>query len=179
MKSFLASARAGNGLDRVDRDVDLLEEQWQRHGEVSLERFWQNCKAKDTGSVLDRLAQLVALIKSDLRCRFERGQTAEVAHYLDRFPDLRQAHSRVISLIYEEFCLREEKGEAPDVETFCERYPAWKDSLLSQLQYHHLLSQAAGLSTPKARFPKPAASYCLIWTTDRRTTATAANSSVD
>lgn len=154
MKSFLASARAGNGLDRVDRDVDLLEEQWQRHGEVSLERFWQNCKAKDTGSLLDRLAHLVALIKSDLRCRFERGQTAEVAHYLDRFPDLRQAHSRVISLIYEEFCLREEKGEAPDVETFCERYPAWKDSLLSQLQYHHLLSQAAGLSTPKARFPE-------------------------
>ena len=154
MKSFLASARAGNGLDRVDRDVDLLEEQWQRHGEVSLERFWENCKAKDTGSLLDRLAHLVALIKSDLRCRFERGQIAEVAHYLDRFPDLRQAHSRVISLIYEEFCLREEKGEAPDVETFCERYPAWKDSLLSQLQYHHLLSQAAGLSTPKARFPE-------------------------
>ncbi len=154
MKSFLASARAGNGLDRVDRDVDLLEEQWQRHGEVFLERFWENCKAKDTGSLLDRLAHLVALIKSDLRCRFERGQTAEVAHYLDRFPDLRQAHSRVISLIYEEFCLREEKGEAPDVETFCERYPAWKDSLLSQLQYHHLLSQAAGLSTPEARFPE-------------------------
>ncbi|MGO8902628.1 MAG: serine/threonine protein kinase [Isosphaeraceae bacterium] len=154
MKSFLASARAGNGLDRVDRDVDLLEEQWRRHGEVSLERFWQNCKAKDTGSLLDRLAHLVALIKSDLRCRFERGQTAEVAHYLDRFPDLRQDHSRVISLIYEEFCLREEKGDAPDVDTFCERYPAWKDSLLSQLQYHHLLSQAAGLSTPKARFPE-------------------------
>ena len=154
MKFFLASARAGSGLDRMDRDVDLLEEQWRRDGEVSLERFWQNCEAKDTGSLLDRLAHLVALIKSDLRCRFERGQTAEVAHYLDRFPDLRQAHSRVISLIYEEFCLREEKGEAPDVETFCERYPAWKDSLLSQLQYHHLLSRAAGLSTPKARFPE-------------------------
>jgi serine/threonine protein kinase len=154
MKSLLVSARARNGLDQVDRDVDLLEKQWQRHGEVSLERFWQNCKAKDTGSLLDRLAHLVALIKSDLRCRFERGQTAEVAHYLDRFPDLRQAHSRIISLIYEEFCLREEKGEAPDVQTFCARYPAWKDSLLSQLQYHHILSQAAGLTIPKARFPE-------------------------
>ncbi len=154
MKSLLASARAGNGLERVDRDVGLLEEQWQRHGEVSLERFWQNCKAKDTGSLVDRLVHLAALIKADLRCRFERGQTAEVVHYLDRFPDLRQAHSRIISLIYEEFCLREEKGEAPDVEAFCDRYPAWKDSLLSQLQYHHLLSQAAGLSTPKARFPE-------------------------
>jgi hypothetical protein len=117
MKSFLVSA-AVSGPDRVDRDVHLLEQQWQRHGEVSLERFWQNCKAKGTGSLLDQLAHLAALIKSDLRCRFERGQTAEAADYLDRFPELRQADSRIISLIYEEFCLREEKGEAPDVETF-------------------------------------------------------------
>ena len=42
MKSFLASARALGGLDRVDRDVRLLEEEWQRHGEVSLERFWDD-----------------------------------------------------------------------------------------------------------------------------------------
>ena len=40
MKSFLASARSLSGLDRVDRDVRLLEDEWQRHGEVSLERFW-------------------------------------------------------------------------------------------------------------------------------------------
>ena len=40
MKSFLASARSLGGLDRVDRDVRLLEDEWQRHGEVSLERFW-------------------------------------------------------------------------------------------------------------------------------------------
>ena len=154
MKSFLASARAGNVLDRVSRDVDLLEEEWQRHGEVSLERFWQKCKAKDSGSLLDRLGHLVALIKSDLRCRFERGQTAEVVDYLDRFPDLRQAHSRIISLIYEEFCLREERGQVVNVERFCDRYPAWKDSLLSQLQYHHILSQAAGLNPSRARFPE-------------------------
>ena len=47
MKSFLASARAGHGLNRADRDVDLLKEEWQRHGEVSLERFWQNCKSRN------------------------------------------------------------------------------------------------------------------------------------
>jgi serine/threonine protein kinase len=154
MKSFLASARALNGPDRVDRDVHLLEQQWQRHGEVSLEQFWRNCKAKVTGSLIDPLAHLAALVKCDLRCRFERGQTAEAAHYLDRFPELSQADSRIISLIYEEFCLREEKGEAPDVETFCERYPAWKDSLFSQLQYHRLFSQAAGLTNANPRFPE-------------------------
>ena len=46
MKSFLASARAGNVLDRVSRDVDLLEEEWQRHGEVSLERFGRNARPR-------------------------------------------------------------------------------------------------------------------------------------
>ncbi len=154
MKSLLATARHASGLDRVSRDVDRLRTEWQRHGDVSLEQFWQNCEAEDSESLLDRIARLAALIKSDLRCKFERGQTAEVTDYLERFPDLGQAHSRIISLIYEEFCLREENGEALDVQGFCARYPAWKDSLLSQLQYHHILSQAAGLTTSKVHFPE-------------------------
>ena len=101
------------------------------------------------------LSRLGALIKTDLRCRFERGQNPAVAEYLDRFPALRAADSRVISLIYEEFCLLEEQGRPPDVESFCDRYPAWRDSLASQLQYHHLFSQAAGLRTASPRYPEP------------------------
>ena len=42
MKSLLASARSLGGLDRVDRDVRLLEDEWQRHAEVSLEQFWHD-----------------------------------------------------------------------------------------------------------------------------------------
>ena len=45
MKSLLAPARSLGGQDRVDRDVKLLEEHWQRDGEVSLERFWHRCAA--------------------------------------------------------------------------------------------------------------------------------------
>jgi serine/threonine protein kinase len=156
MKSLLASARSVRELDRVDRDVQLLEEQWQRHGEVSLERFWQDLRDQGgSGRSEGHLVHLGALVKADLRCRFERGQSPEVARYLALFPELRQTDSRVISLIYEEFCLREERGESPRVEAFCDRYAEWKDSLASQLRYHRLFSQAVGLRAPNPEFPEP------------------------
>ena len=34
MKSRLASVRAAGGLERVNRAVQLLEDEWQQHGEV-------------------------------------------------------------------------------------------------------------------------------------------------
>ncbi len=64
--------------------------------------------------------------------------------YLDRFPELSAADSRVLSLVYEEFCLCEERDGCADVDSFCDRYPDWKSSLESQLRYHRLISQAAG-----------------------------------
>ena len=156
MKSLLASARSLSGLDRVDRDVVAhFEEEWLQHGEVSLERFWTNCRGRGGHDEADELVLLGALIKADLRCRFELGQTPAVAHYLDRFPDLLRADSRVVSLIYEEFCLLEERGKTADVEAFCDRYPAWRDSLVSQLQYHRLFSQAAGFRPPGPEYPEP------------------------
>ena len=144
MKSRLASVRAAGGLDRVDGAVQLLEDEWQQHGEVQLRQFWNlpRCRAAvDPGNAIDVLAELV---KADLRCRFERGQTPAVADYLEQFPELRAADSRVLSLVYEEYCLQEERGTAPDLDSFCDRYPDWKSSLVSQLQYHRLFSQAAG-----------------------------------
>lgn len=101
------------------------------------------------------LNNLCARIKADLRARFERGEDAAVADYLEASPQLGRADSRMISLIYEEYCLREERGDDLDVESFCNRYPAWKDSVASQLQYHHLLSNAPALPMPKSPFPEP------------------------
>ena len=75
MKSRLASVRAAGGLERVDCAVQLLEDEWQQHGEVQLRQFWNQprCRAAiDPGNAIDALAELV---KADLRCRFERGQT--------------------------------------------------------------------------------------------------------
>jgi serine/threonine protein kinase/tetratricopeptide (TPR) repeat protein len=154
MKSFLASARSQAGLDRVDRDVRSLEEEWQREGDVSLDRFWQDRRNPGDDPGDSELVRLSALIKADLRCRFERGQTPAVTEYLANFPELRQVDSRVISLIYEEYCLLEERGHSPDVASFCDRYPAWRDSLVSQLQYHRLFSQAAGFRQANPRYPE-------------------------
>lgn len=139
-----------NGPDRVGDAVRAFEEEWRRGGPApSLER---HRAAQGPGAPIEVLA---ALVKSDLRWRYSRGERPSVADYLARFPALRGLRDRVVSLVYEEYCLREERGEAPDPDRFCERYEPWRDSLESQLRYHRLLSQVAGVSAPKPRFPDP------------------------
>ena len=54
---------------------------------------------------VDDIGLLAELVKADLRCRFAKGQTPAAADYLERFPELRAADSRVVSLVYEEYCL--------------------------------------------------------------------------
>ncbi|WP_165232157.1 serine/threonine-protein kinase [Aquisphaera insulae] len=142
-------------LASVVSDVKRLEDQWQFHGDVGLEKFWQECRSASKGRACDPMVHLGALIKADMRCRFERGQQPEVTEYLDRFPGLDAADSRVISLIYEEYCLLKEGGEDPDVDDFRRRYPRWSDSFASQLRYHRIFSQAGMLKTSEPKYPKP------------------------
>ncbi len=148
MRSGLASVRDDRGVDSVDRAVRTLEDEWH-HGEPKIERHWGDQGPDGSISVL------AALVKTDLRCRYARGERPAVADYLDRFPVLRDQDDRVLSLIYEEFCLREELGEHPDPEQFCARYPSWRDSLASQLRYHRMLSQVVAPSSLPPRFPEP------------------------
>jgi serine/threonine protein kinase len=154
MKSRLGSVRPAGGLDRVNRAVQLLEDEWQRHGEVQFNQFWTEARGQSTVDSENAVALLAELVKADLRCRFENGQTPAVAEYLDQFPELEAEKSHVLSLVYEEYCLNEEHGNAPDVDSFCNRYPDWKSSLVSQLQYHRLFSQAAGRRPSLPRFPE-------------------------
>lgn len=142
-------------IDRVDHTVRVYEELSQRQGDVDLERFWADRRRREPLDEEQELACLSGLIKADLRCRFERGETPEVAGYLGAFPQLQHADSRMVSLIYEEYCLREERGDKLDADSFCDRYPDWKDSVASQLRYHRLLSETAGFSMPKIEFPEP------------------------
>jgi serine/threonine protein kinase len=148
MRSGLASVRDERGLDSVDRAVRTLEDEWH-HGEPMIERHWGEHAPDGSISVL------AALVKTDLRCRYSRGERPEVATYLERFPVLRDQSDRALSLIYEEFCLREEHGEHPDADQFCARYPSWRDSLASQLRYHRVLSQVVAPSSIPPRFPEP------------------------
>jgi len=159
MKSRLASVRAQGGLDRVDGAVHLLEEEWRRHGEVRLENFWADQHRIGMIDPVDTLGLLAALVKADLRLRYDQGQTPTAGGYLQQFPELRGSESRVLSLVYEEFCLREERGGAPDVDSFCDQYPELESSLASQLRYHRLLSQAAGVNPSLPRFPEPGENF--------------------
>ncbi len=159
MKSRLASVRAEGGLDRVDRAVQLLEEEWRRHGEVRLENFWADQCRIGAIDPADSLGLLAALVKADLRLRYDQGQTPTTGSYLDQFPELRNSDSRVLSLVYEEFCLREERDGAPDVDSFCAQYPDLKSALDSQLRYHRLFSQAAGRKPKLPRFPVPGENF--------------------
>jgi serine/threonine protein kinase len=151
MKSLFASARSMSGLDRLDQVVREFESGLERGG-LGLEPFLERLRREQGASIADDPAVLTALIKADLRLRFERGESPGARDYLSRFPGLGDTDSRMLSLIYEEYCLLEEQGETVDVESFCDRYPRWKESLLCQLEYHRLISQAVE-QFGKPRFP--------------------------
>jgi serine/threonine protein kinase len=159
MKSRRSSVRIDSGLDSVDSAVRMLEDEWRRHGDVHLESFWAEQNRTGAVGAVDSVGVLVELVKTDLRRRFDAGQRPTVAEYLDRFPELAGADSRVLSLVYEEFCLCEECDGSADVDSFCDRYPDWKSSLESQLRYHRLISQAAGGPEALPRFPKAGESF--------------------
>ena len=89
MKSRLASVRPDEGgLDRVNRAVQLLEDEWQIHGEVKLEEFWMRERSRASEGSFDSAAVLTELIKADMARRFARGETPTVAEYFPRFPEL-------------------------------------------------------------------------------------------
>jgi serine/threonine protein kinase len=134
--------------DPLDRAVQLYEASI-RSGGPRLAQYWTSPESDKTPSVL------AALVKIDLRRRFEAGERPRALEYLRAFPVLAEVDDRVISLVYEEFCLLEEHGERPDSLAFCEDYGPWRDSLRSQLAYHRELSRAIGAETSPVNFPDP------------------------
>ncbi len=131
--------------------VDRAVEEYQANvtsGWPSLDQYWAELGSSKTPSIL------AALVKVDLRRRFEAGERPRVLEYLREFPILTEDSNRVISLVYEEFCLLEEIGEKPDSLAFCEAYGPWRDSLRSQLVYHRELSRAVGAESPPVNFPE-------------------------
>ena len=148
MRTGLAMSREVAGLERVDQVVRRFQEHW-RQGPPELNEYLEDPERVASVSLL------AALVKADLRCRFEHDERPAVSDYLERFPALRSANERVLSLLYEEYCLREERGERPDTAEFCAQYEPWKDSLESQLRYHRVLSQVIAAAPPAPRFPEP------------------------
>ena len=71
--------------DHVDQTIRSYEELHQRQGEVDLARFWADRTEREPLDEDQELACLSGLIKADLKCRFERGETPAVAGYLGAF----------------------------------------------------------------------------------------------
>jgi len=94
MGTGLASVRQIDGLERAERVIRGFEDLWRR-GEPNLEAYWAEAECDKSVSVL------AALVKVDLRCRYDRGERPTVADYIDRHPDLCEQSDRVISLVYE------------------------------------------------------------------------------
>lgn len=148
MRTGFDSARDDGGLDPLAIALRRFVDAW-RTGEPDITRHLAALP-----SDMARTA-LPSFVKADIQARFASGQPVSAADYLKRFPSLLEEHERVISLVYEEYCLREEGGEKPDTEAFCDQYAPWKDSLLSQLRYHRVISQVVGPAGPSPRFPEP------------------------
>src|ERR1700728_697078 len=114
MKSLVAPVRNLGDLNRVDLVVQMLEDEWRRHGDVDLKRLWTEQKRNLADDDDESVILLAEMIKTDLRCRYARGESPSVRQYLESYSELRTADSRVLSLIYEQFCLGEERGDAID-----------------------------------------------------------------
>lgn len=130
-RSLRIAAWHSMGNDVVEQFEELL-----RRGERPDPRAYSSGQGDGCDLLL-----LSALVKSELRVRYERGEAPDAREYLALYPELQNDRERVVSLIYEEYCLREENGLGPSAESFCDRYAPWRDSIASQLRYHHMLSQ--------------------------------------
>ena len=149
MRTLAPSLSLAEELDPVSRVVLEFEEAW-RSGPPPLDRF--RARLGD-----DAPYGLAELVKADLQNRYRRGERPAAREYLDRFPELATEGGRALSLIYEEYCLRVEAKERIDASEFCRDYPTWRDSLESQLAYHHDLSRAveAPAEDVGPEFPAP------------------------
>ncbi len=144
-KPSSASLRVTSELDSVSEVVNAFEDAW-RDGPPPLERF------RDRLGPEASTIGLAELVMADLQNRYKRGERPSARDYFNRFPALAES-GRALSLIYEEFCLRAEVKEAVDSSEFCRRYPSWRDSLVSQLQYHRELSRAVEPAPSGPEFP--------------------------
>jgi serine/threonine protein kinase len=84
----------------------------------------------------------VAVLASDLRARFGRGEPARVEEYLGRHPDLADDPEAILDLIYQEVVLREEHGESPRLEEYRRRFPNLGAPLADLFEVHAALEAA-------------------------------------
>src|SRR5262249_17979227 len=89
--------------------------------------------------VLGASRSAASQLASQLRARWDRGETADVLAALAEYPELAAEKAVALDLAYEEYCRRREAGEDVDPDSFCARFPSLRVSLRKQLEAHAFL----------------------------------------
>jgi WD40 repeat protein len=93
------------------------------------------------------LPRLLALLRTDQRERWARGERVMVEAYLERWPALRENAEAILDLLYAEHLLREEAGAAPALDEYRDRFPALAGEMARQLELHAAWSASRTLAT--------------------------------
>lgn len=97
--------------------VRQLQDAWTKSADVDLRRF-----LPPTDDPLYRDA-LVALVKADLRIRWQRRRGKPLESYVERFPELGSVESLDTDMLLEEYRARAQYGEPPELNSYRERFP--------------------------------------------------------
>ena len=105
-------------------------------------------------------AELLALIRSDQRLRWRRGERVAAEAYVERLPFLRHDRDALLDLVVAEIELRAEAGEPFDGVEYRTRFPELAGPLIWRFALHRaavgsVLSEGEGQVTTVAAPPKP------------------------
>jgi WD40 repeat protein/serine/threonine protein kinase len=73
--------------------------------------------------------ELIALLQTDQRTRWERGDLIRVETYLEKYPGLGENVESVLALVQTEVSLRTARGETPRLEEYQQRLPRFAEAL--------------------------------------------------
>ncbi len=101
--------------------------------------------------------QPTALLRAELRQRWQRGERVGVEAYLEQLPALRGDDEAILDLIYQEILLRQEAGEAPQLEAYVARFPQFAEQLKVLFHVHEAMEDALpeGTTTLHRHAPPP------------------------
>src|SRR5262249_27719213 len=84
-------------------------------------------------------AQLIDVVWTDWRRRWQRGERVLVESYFQRYPALGTGAASALELVYQEVLLREERGEKPEKAEYLRRFPQLASELERLFEVHSYL----------------------------------------
>ncbi len=93
----------------------------------------------DVHGLRDSPNMLVAVLRNDLKFRWQAGESILSEWYLERFPELLQSPDYAIDLVFGEYLQRRRLGELVESDFFAARFPLLAVEVHRQIEFHELL----------------------------------------